>query len=155
MGNIDEAKTEARVAGFLAACREHGIKATHQRIEIVRELASTEDHPDAESIYERVQERIPTISLDTVYRTLRLLEDNDIISRVGSMDGVCGSTRKAYCFIVSGRQATPLTVDRQWRTLAGDHAVCDLRCSAGQLAGISDRVCWFVIAGMRDRTSCR
>jgi Fur family peroxide stress response transcriptional regulator len=85
MDNIDETKAEARVDGFLAACREHGIKATHQRVEIMRVLASTEEHPDAESVYRRVQKHIPTISLDTVYRTLRLLEDNDIISRVGSM----------------------------------------------------------------------
>ena len=85
MGNIDHAKTEERVDGFLAACKEHGIKATHQRVEIMRELASTEEHPDAETVYKRVQERIPTISLDTVYRTLRLLEDNGVISRVGSM----------------------------------------------------------------------
>ena len=83
MGNIDQAKSDERVAGFLAACKKHGVKATHQRVEIMRELASTEDHPDAESVYRRVKGRIPTISLDTVYRTLRLLEDNGVISRVG------------------------------------------------------------------------
>ena len=46
---------------------------------------STQEHPDAETIYGRVRQRIPAISLDTVYRTLRMLEDMGIIARVGSM----------------------------------------------------------------------
>lgn len=74
-----------RMAGFAAACRSHGVKATHQRTEILRELARTEEHPDAETVYSGVRKRIPAISLDTVYRTLRLLEEKEIISRVGSL----------------------------------------------------------------------
>ena len=85
MGDSDRDKTEKRVAGFVARCRKYGVKVTHQRVEIMRELASTEEHPDARSVYERVRQRLPTISLDTVYRTLRLLEDNQVVSRVGSM----------------------------------------------------------------------
>jgi len=74
---------QKRVDGFLAACRAKGIKATHQRVEIMRELASTEEHPDADALYQRVRERIPTMALDTVYRTLKLLEENGIVSRIG------------------------------------------------------------------------
>ena len=74
---------QKRIAGLLAACRARGIKATHQRVEIMRELASTEEHPDADALYQRVRERIPTMALDTVYRTLKLLEENGIVSRVG------------------------------------------------------------------------
>lgn len=54
-------------------------------MEILRELVATQEHPDAETIYARVRQRIPTISLDTVYRTLRMLEDLGIIARVGTM----------------------------------------------------------------------
>ena len=68
---------------FSEFCRRSGIKATHQRAEIYREIARTDEHPDAETIYARVRKRIPTISLDTVYRTLRLLEKKGIILRVG------------------------------------------------------------------------
>jgi len=57
--------------------------ATHQRTEIYRELAGTTEHPSAEAIYKRVRARIPAISLDTVYRTLRLLEAKGVISRAG------------------------------------------------------------------------
>lgn len=82
---LDSTKIERRVAEFVDACRRQGVKATHQRIEILRELVATQEHPDAETICARVRQRIPTISLDTVYRTLRMLEDKRVIARVGSM----------------------------------------------------------------------
>lgn len=75
---------ERRVADFVAVCRRHGIKATHQRTEILRELAATKEHPDAETIYMRVRQRIPAMSRDTIYRTLNLLEENGVIARVRS-----------------------------------------------------------------------
>ncbi len=78
-------QTEKRIAMFLEICRQQGVKATHQRTEILRELAGSDEHPDAETIYERVRQRIPAISVDTIYRTLRLLEDRGVISRVGSI----------------------------------------------------------------------
>ena len=82
---IETKELERRMRGFLEVCRSFGVKATHQRTEIYRELARTKEHPDAETIYARVRKRIPAISLDTVYRTLRLLEEKRIISRVGSL----------------------------------------------------------------------
>ena len=78
-------QTEKRVAEFLEVCRRQGVKATHQRTEILRELAASEEHPDAETLLARVRQKIPAISVDTLYRTLRLLEDNGVIARVGSM----------------------------------------------------------------------
>ena len=68
---------------FIEQFRAVGLKATYQRTEIMRELVVSGGHPDAETIYRRVRERIPTISLDTVYRTVRLLEEKGLISRVG------------------------------------------------------------------------
>jgi Fur family peroxide stress response transcriptional regulator len=53
-------------------------------MEILRELAGTDEHPDAEAIFRRVRKRIPSLSLDTVYRTLRMFEERGIISRVGA-----------------------------------------------------------------------
>jgi len=82
---IRPAQVSVRVAEFVDTCRRQGIKVTHQRIEILRELACTDEHPDAETVYERVRERLPVISLDTVYRTLRLLEERGAIARVGSL----------------------------------------------------------------------
>lgn len=73
-----------RIRHFCEECERRGIKLTHHRIEIFRELVSTEEHPDAEAVYHRVKDRIPTISLDTVYRNLRVLADHGLISVVGS-----------------------------------------------------------------------
>lgn len=73
---------EQRVAGFVDACREREIKITPQRLEIFRELASTDEHPDAEEIYRRLSPRMPTISPDTVYRALALFEECGMAVRV-------------------------------------------------------------------------
>lgn len=72
-----------KMAEFERRCRAAGLKLTHQRLEIMRELAGRPDHPDAEEVYRYVRLRIPTISLDTVYRNLRMLEAEGIIARLG------------------------------------------------------------------------
>ncbi len=74
---------EKRMAEFREACERGGLKLTHQRLEIYRELVATEEHPDAETIHRRVRKRIPTISQDTVYRNLKLLAQEGLISIVG------------------------------------------------------------------------
>ncbi len=66
--------------------RKNGVKVTHQRLEIYREIMKAEDHPSAEDIYRRIRPRLPTVSLDTVYRTLDMFEKLGIISRVEVLD---------------------------------------------------------------------
>jgi len=82
MGVVDEGEIDRRLQAFTEACRRAGIKLTHQRIEVFREVARTEEHPDVETIFKRVRFRLPTISLDTVYRTLKTLEELGVVSRV-------------------------------------------------------------------------
>ena len=77
---------EEKTEKFKALCKEHGLKLTHQRLIIYNELASTTDHPSAEAIHKRVQTRIPTISLDTVYRTLSTFEQLGAAVRVHAFD---------------------------------------------------------------------
>jgi Fur family transcriptional regulator, peroxide stress response regulator len=72
-----------RMERFRNACRDAGLKITHQRLEIFRELAKTGEHPDAETLYKAVSRRMPTVSLDTVYRTLWLLIDLGVIVPLG------------------------------------------------------------------------
>jgi Fur family peroxide stress response transcriptional regulator len=79
---LDESEVNRRLDAFMEACRKAEIRLTHQRIEVFREVAATDDHPDVETIFQRVRTRIPTISLDTVYRTLRTLEHLNVVSRV-------------------------------------------------------------------------
>ena len=71
---------------FKGICREAGLKLTHQRLEIYRELAGDTGHPSAEEVYRRVRDRMPTIALDTVYRTLSTFEKVGAIARVDVFD---------------------------------------------------------------------
>jgi Fur family peroxide stress response transcriptional regulator len=68
---------------FEEVCRSAGIKITHQRMEIFRQVAQSGSHPDAEAVFRGVRARVPTISLDTVYRTLWLLTDLGLITTLG------------------------------------------------------------------------
>ena len=79
----NQVEVQRRLAHFRDVCRRAGMKLTHQRTEIFREVARTADHPDAQTIYERVRGRIPAVSLDTVYRNLWLLNDLGLITTVG------------------------------------------------------------------------
>jgi Fur family peroxide stress response transcriptional regulator len=76
-------EVERRMDRFEEVCREAGVRLTHQRMEIFREVAQADDHPNAEVVYKRVRKRIPTVSLDTVYRTLWLLKDHGLIHTLG------------------------------------------------------------------------
>ena len=73
---------EKKLQYFDASCRQAGLKLTHQRREIFRELAKAKDHPSAETLHKRLLAHLPTISIDTVYRTLTTLEKHDLITRV-------------------------------------------------------------------------
>jgi Fur family peroxide stress response transcriptional regulator len=80
IGNVE---IRLRLERFQAACRKAGVKLTHQRLEIFREIAGSSEHPDAESVYRGVRVRVPTVSLDTVYRTLWLLDGLGLITTLG------------------------------------------------------------------------
>ncbi len=89
MSNKAHSKVEQRLEHLKAVARKAGVKLTHQRIEIFRDIAATEQHPDADSIYRAVQQRMPTVSVDTVYRTLWMLHDLGLITTLGPpRDGV-------------------------------------------------------------------
>ncbi len=54
---------------------------TEQRKVILRLLADARDHPDANELYHRARQIDGSVSLSTVYRTLRLLEERGAIQR--------------------------------------------------------------------------
>lgn len=83
-------EVDRRVFLFCQALRDSGLRLTHQRLQIAREVAGNDSHPDVEAIYHGVRERIPTISLDTVYRTVAALTELRLINRV---DATAGPTR--------------------------------------------------------------
>lgn len=80
---VDGAEVERRLEYFQAVCRKAAVRLTPQRLEIFREVAASLDHPDAEAVLRGIRARMPTVSLDTVYRTLSLLRGLGLITALG------------------------------------------------------------------------
>ena len=68
-------------------CVEKGLRMTGQRRVIARVLSEANDHPDAEELHRRASSIDPHISIATVYRTVRLLEESGILERHEFRDG--------------------------------------------------------------------
>jgi Fur family transcriptional regulator, ferric uptake regulator len=68
-------------------CLDKGLKMTDQRRVISRVLSAATDHPDVEQVYRRAADIDTKISIATVYRTVRLLEDAGVIERLDFGDG--------------------------------------------------------------------
>src|ERR1700683_5035534 len=68
-------------------CIDKGLKMTEQRRVIARVLSDAADHPDVEAVYRRATEIDPKISIATVYRTVRLFEEANILARHDFGDG--------------------------------------------------------------------
>ncbi|MBV8458218.1 MAG: transcriptional repressor [Acetobacteraceae bacterium] len=62
-------------------CIDRGLKMTGQRRVIARVLSEASDHPDVEELYRRATAIDSRISIATVYRTVRLLEEKGILER--------------------------------------------------------------------------
>lgn len=73
---------QRQMESFEEACRSADLKLTHQRLEIYRELARATDHPSAELLHQRLLKVLPTLSLDTVYRTLATFEQHHLVKKV-------------------------------------------------------------------------
>lgn len=68
-------------------CADIGLKLTGQRRVVARALAESDDHPDVEMLHQRAHKLDPKISIATVYRTVRLFEEANIIEKHDFGDG--------------------------------------------------------------------
>ncbi len=84
---VSKAERQRRIDRFAETCSRAGLRVTHQRTEVFREVAASDEHPDAESVYQRVAERVAGISRDTVYRTLATLAEHGLVRRTGGDGG--------------------------------------------------------------------
>jgi Fur family peroxide stress response transcriptional regulator len=64
-----------RFTELITALKKRNYRLTPQRIELVRLIATSEDHPSAAQLYARINTRFPTMSQATVYKTLALLKE--------------------------------------------------------------------------------
>ena len=77
-----------RLSHLEKICQKKGLRMTAQRRVIARVLSASEDHPSIEELYKRIQYVDPKISLGTVYRTLRLFQEEHILKRHEFDDGI-------------------------------------------------------------------
>jgi Fe2+ or Zn2+ uptake regulation protein len=76
--------TDERLTGAL---RERGQRVTAQRLVIYRVVAELGRHVTAEQVLDAVDDRLPNVSLPTVYATLDLLEELGLLRRVATGGG--------------------------------------------------------------------
>ena len=67
---------------------EKKLRHSHQRDMIYNYLISTKEHPSAEMIYEDLKKVEPSLSIGTVYRNLKLLEELGMVKKVTSVNNV-------------------------------------------------------------------
>ena len=72
---------------LLEKCLKLGLKMTEQRKIIVKVLSESKDHPDVELVFSRASKVDKNIGIATVYRTIRLFEENNIIEKHEFKDG--------------------------------------------------------------------
>ena len=72
---------------LLDKCSKLGLKMTEQRRIIVQVLSESKDHPDVELVFKRASKVDKKIGIATVYRTIRLFEENNIIEKHEFKDG--------------------------------------------------------------------
>ena len=73
---------------FKKMLKEKGLKVTNQRLLVLEVLADHRDkHMTAEDIYELVKEDYPDIGLATIYRTVQLLREMQLVDRINLDDG--------------------------------------------------------------------
>ncbi len=77
-----------------------GLRHSNQRDAVLRDLQARYDHPTAEEVYFSVKKTLPSISLATVYRNLKLLESEGLILKIttGDSDRFDGHTHNHYHF---------------------------------------------------------
>lgn len=62
-------------------CIEAGLKMTEQRRLVLRVLSESDDHPSVETVFKRARESDSSVSMATVYRTLHILSEMDLVQR--------------------------------------------------------------------------
>ena len=72
---------------LLKKCQKRGLKLTSQREVVISILENSEDHPDVDELFRRATEIDKSVSIATVYRTVKLLEDANFIEKLEFGDG--------------------------------------------------------------------
>ena len=91
-------KNKVRLDRTIALLEGKGYRLTPQRLIILTELQKNGDHISAEDVYKKVRRRYPTINISTIYRTLELLEQLNLVTSTDM-----GDDTKQYHYIESSK----------------------------------------------------
>jgi Fur family ferric uptake transcriptional regulator len=81
-------RSEKELGELLA---RHGVKATRQRLAILRELAAEPNDATAQTLWTRLRESSrPAVGLATIYRTLSLLTEKGVVDTLPHREGELG-----------------------------------------------------------------
>ena len=67
---------------FKEICQGRGFRATSQRFVIFKALLDSQQHPTAEQLFDSVALILPSLSRDTVYRTVNLLTERGLVKKL-------------------------------------------------------------------------
>ena len=82
-----DSQIQTRFDRMLSRLKENALRITPQRLAVLKILASSEEHPSVEEIYEQVRKKFPTTSLATVYKTVSVLKKMNEVLELGFPDG--------------------------------------------------------------------
>lgn len=77
---------DTRFNELITALKRREFRLTPQRVELVRLIAASENHPSAAQLYAIIRKKFPTMSQATVYKTLVLLKDMDQVLEIDLRD---------------------------------------------------------------------
>ena len=72
---------------FRMVCAQHGIAVTHQRQVLYEVMLGMAGHPSPEEIFAEVRQRIPAVSLATVYKNIHIFVENGILREMSLHHG--------------------------------------------------------------------
>ena len=76
------------MGSLLQHCEKIGLRLTDQRRAVLAVLEKARDHPNIQVLYERASKIDPNLSIATVYRTVKLLEELNILTKLEFGDGI-------------------------------------------------------------------
>lgn len=80
-------KYNEKVNTITQKLKKANLKITLQRVAILGELADNKNHPTADAIYQKIKQKLPNISFDTVNRTLIAFAKSGVVGRAEGQGG--------------------------------------------------------------------
>lgn len=78
---MSDTTTQQTAETLAQSCVDAGLKMTGQRRIILQVLAESADHPSVETVFQRARDIDSSISIATVYRTLHVLDELNLVQR--------------------------------------------------------------------------